>query len=498
MRILYVVVLSGFLCISSVFLTSRPGAAELKMGNIDRVLLLSIDGLHAVDLANYVQNNPGSALAQLSGTGVTYTNASTSKPSDSFPGLLSMVTGGSPRSTGVFYDDAYDRSLSPPGSDCATVGTRVQWKQNLDVDPNSVDTSIDPAKLPLDPMAGCTPVYPHQYLRVNTIFEVIKAAGRRTAWSDKHPGYEMLNGPSGTGVDDLYTPEINAGGTTNNLALTEAYDDLKVTAILNEAAGRDHTGASVVGVPTIFGMNFQAVSVAQKLTGSGCPLGCGYTGANGRPSAGLTEALDHTDRSIGSMVSALQAGGLLDSTLIVVTAKHGNSPMDLSKLNRVNPNVITNLVNSIQPGLLAQLSADTGPLLWLTDQNRTPSVAATLGVPANQAAAGIQEILSGEAVNLLFNDPLSDSRTPDIILASNLGVVYTTSATKIADHGGFDDQDVHVPILVSNSDISALTVKDPVRTTQIACTILNALKLSCSSLIAARQEHSRALPGVNW
>jgi len=465
------------------------------------VLLLSIDGMHALDLANYVRDNPDSTLAQLSGIGVTYTNASTSKPSDSFPGLLSMVTGGSPLSTGIFYDDAYDRSLSPPGSGCATVGTRVQWKQNLDVDPNSVDTTIDPAKLPLDPSpaAGCAPVYPHQYLMVNTIFEVIKASGGRTAWSDKHPGYEMLNGPSGTGVDDLYTPEINAGGTTNSLALTEAYDDLKVRAILNEAAGRDHTGTDVVGVPTIFGMNFQAVSVAQKLTGAvGCPRGCGYMGANGTPSAGLTEALDHTDQSIGSMLSALQAGGLLDSTLLVVTAKHGNSPMDLSKLKRVDPIVITNLVNSVQPGLLAQLSADTGPLLWLTDQTKTSAVATALGVPANQTAAGIQEIFSDEAVKLLFGDPLVDARTPDIILSSNLGVVYTTSATKIADHGGFDDQDVHVHILVSNPNLSAKTVKDPVRTTQIACTILRALQLDCRSLIAAQREQSRALPGVIW
>src|SRR6266851_971150 len=442
MRIQYVVVLSGLLCASSVLLTGRPSRANFEeRHDISRVLLLSIDGMHAVDLANYVRNNPDSTLAQLSGTGVTYSNASTSKPSDSFPGLLSMVTGGSPLSTGVFYDDAWDRSLSPPGSHCSTVGTRVQWKQNLDVDPNSVDTTIDPAKLPLDPSADCTPVYPHQYLRVNTIFEVIKQSGKRTAWSDKHPGYEMLNGPTGTGVDDLYTPEINAGGTTNNLALTEAYDDLKVTAILNEAAGRDHTGSIAVGVPTIFGMNFQAVSVAQKLMGSGCPLGCGYVDANGTPSAGLIEALNHTDQSIGSMVSALQAGGLLDSTLLVVTAKHGNSPMDLSKLNKVNPNVIANLVNSVQPGLLAQLSADTGPLLWLTDQTKTAAAAAALGVPANQTAAGIQEILSGEALKLLFNDPPSDARTPDIILAGNLGVVYTTSATKIADHGGFDDQD---------------------------------------------------------
>ena len=37
-----------------------------------------------------------------------------------------------------------------------------------------------------------------------------KAAGLRTAWTDKHPSYEWTNGPSGKGVDDFYGPEINS------------------------------------------------------------------------------------------------------------------------------------------------------------------------------------------------------------------------------------------------------------------------------------------------
>ena len=48
----------------------------------------------------------------------------------------------------------------------------------MTADPRTV---IDPAQLPVDP-ATCTPVYPNQYLRVNTIFEVARAAGLRTAW----------------------------------------------------------------------------------------------------------------------------------------------------------------------------------------------------------------------------------------------------------------------------------------------------------------------------
>ena len=250
-----------------------------------RVLLLSIDGLHASDLDRFVATHPDSTLAQLSATGRTYTQASSSKPSDSFPGLLAMVTGGTPRSTGVYYDDGWDRSLAPftalPTPDSCVGGAHVVWKQNLDVLPFSFTTTIDPAKLPQDPADSCTSrVYPHKFPRMNNVFEIVKAAGGRTAWSDKHPAYEFLMGPSGTGVDDLYTPEITpappALTTTNSFALTMAYDDMKVAAILNEIRGLDHTGENAVGVPTIFGMNFQAVSVGQKLKAecgsrAGCP-----------------------------------------------------------------------------------------------------------------------------------------------------------------------------------------------------------------------------------
>src|SRR5205823_3006507 len=177
-----------------------------------RVLLLSIDGMHAVDLARFVAIHADSALAQLTASGRTYTQAAATKPSDSFPGLLAMVTGGSPRSTGVYYDDSYDRNLSAPGSDCSVKGTEVVYDESIDIKTDAMDGGggINEALLPRDPANGCTPVYPHQFLRVNTIFEVVKAAGGRTAWSDKHLAYELVNGPSGKGVDDLFVPEINS------------------------------------------------------------------------------------------------------------------------------------------------------------------------------------------------------------------------------------------------------------------------------------------------
>src|SRR5260221_2554442 len=264
--------------------TNRANAQNPSFVSVRRVLLISIDGLHALDLATFVRSHPNSTLAQLTSSGVTYTEASTSKPSNSFPGLLSLVTGGSPISTGVWYEGAYARSLSPPGSNCKTVGTEVIWSNALDKNKKLLDAGggIDPAKLPLDPSKGCAQVYPHSFLRVNTIFEVAHFAGMRTAWIDKHPSYEMVSGPSGKGVDDLYTPEI--GSSTRDVKGQEAYDDMKVEAVLNEIAGQDHPGKNSLGVPALFGMAFQAFRYAQ-----GIPTG-GYSDGNDTPTAPLLAA----------------------------------------------------------------------------------------------------------------------------------------------------------------------------------------------------------------
>src|SRR5262245_10558941 len=274
------------------------GDVSSENTRIQHVLLISVDGLHAVDLAQFVAAHPHSALARLSAHGVTYTQASASKPSDSFPGLLSMVTGGSPAVTGVYYDDSYDRRLLPPLIDAdgnplggSTPGTEIVYDETIDIDLTRPDAGggINPQRLPRDPVTFAG-VYPHSFLRVNTIFEVAKQAHLHTAWSDKHPAYEIVSGPSGQGVDDLFTPEINsytpesASGAqvvnTSSVQGTENYDDTKVAAVLSEIAGFDHSGTRRVGTPAIFGMNFQAVSVAQKLIGNVNPDGSAPADSN--------------------------------------------------------------------------------------------------------------------------------------------------------------------------------------------------------------------------
>jgi hypothetical protein len=114
--------------------------------------------------------------------------------------------------------------------------------------------------------------------RVKTVFEVVKSAHWRTAYSEKRPSYEFLNGPSGAGVEDLYTPEIAFNNILNSLSLAEAFDDLRVQSVLNEIDSQDHTGKVNAVVPALFGMNFQALNAAKNDS-----LGAGYADDFGTP-----------------------------------------------------------------------------------------------------------------------------------------------------------------------------------------------------------------------
>ncbi len=528
------------------FLLAAASAPQVyaALFQIHHVLLISIDGMHALDFANCAKGisgvNGGAPycpnLAQLGQIGVTYVDASASKPSDSFPGLIAQITGGTPRSAGVFYDVSYDRALSPPSqttpygitggiSMCpSVVGTQVGFDEQVDNDLTQLNGGggINPNYLPRDPNNGCAPVYPHQFLRVNTIFEVVKAAGGYTAWSDKHPSYEFTNGPSGHGVDDFYGPEINSvpvplpvpgcnplpdqtavsssDDYTTSFQNIQCYDSLKVQAVINEINARTHDGAASAPVPSVFGMNFQSVSVGQKLVEHKVVPG-GYQDALGRPSSNLLSEIEFVDASIGKMVAALKKQGLLNSTLIIISAKHGQSPIDPNRVLRIPADAPSDMPpSSILGSLVAQADEDDVSLLWLTDQSQTSSAVTTL--TANEAEAGIGEIFAGPSLDLIFNDPAIDSRTPDIVVTTNVGVTYTGGHKKIAEHGGFAHDDTNVMMLVANSWISPPSwpkvVTVPVQTTQIAPTILKALGLDPGKLQAVQKEHTQVLPSLNF
>ena len=544
-------------------LTSATAGASSAVGtrHIKHVLLLSIDGMHAVDFYNCSHGiagvNGGNPycpnMAALSRHAINYVAAVSSKPSDSFPGLAAIVSGGSPKSTGLYYDVAYDRSLDPPATTTGTglaggsctpygipAGTTTDYDQGIDIDdtllnggaPGAAATeggiaSIDPKKLVRDPQQGCAPVFPWNFIRTNTIFGVVHAAGGYTAWIDKHPSYSMAGGPGGKGLDDYYSPEVSStairlpgvttslgvscasvrdssGGAWNaSFANIQCYDALKVAALRNQIEGKTHNGKPAE-IPALFGMNFQAVYIGQSVVEPGVGKG-GYQNAAALPSSQLLQEIEFVDASIGDIVSALKNAGIQEDTLLIITAKHGESPIDTSLYVADGSNTPATLLGSAIPFSESPLNTtgigateDDVSVLWL---NRGASVTDAVSLlESNAAAIGLGQIYYGPTLALNYNvgglDPGQDPRTPDIIVTPNVGVTYSGSTTMNGDHGGFAHDDTNVVMLVANPRFRAATISATTTTTQVAPTILKALGLDPTALDAVREEGTAVLPEV--
>jgi hypothetical protein len=578
---------------------ATPSVADNEDQTIKHVLVISVDGLHQVDLDWYLANRTNSTLAKLVGTGVQYTANSTSRPSDSFPGLLAFFTGGTPISHGVFYDDSYDHTLYPPsavnGQACSgPAGTEVSNFEFLDSSWNIAVGQVTNLFDVLDPThmagrktenGGCVPVFPHMYLKnqTNTVFEVIHEAGLHTAWSDKHPAYEILSGHSGRGLDELYAPEINStavsftlnslnpakypyntascdpiapthcdvtlpGGNvvsfgndwTTDPAETRFYDQIKVQRVLNWIDGLEADGKTrdPKGTPTIYGMNFQAVSVAQKVTSamqcSGPNPGdalslvstCtapfvvrgGYD-ASLNPEPPLQQSLDFVDAALGSMLAELAKRGQLKSTLFIVGAKHGQSPIDVSQLHMKPGGNLFATKDVADPAdvlsaagiSLALETADDVSLLWLTNHADTAAAVTalrnfrqytTLDLRLDKIYADVPA--ADGPVKGVWGNP-AGGRVPDIIIQPLHGTIYSGSSKKLSEHGGFtgttptvanEDDNTRTALVVSNPGLNPGVVNTATSNMQIAPTILKALGLDPQALNAVQREGTTILPGL--
>jgi hypothetical protein len=585
-QILLVGVVAAVLGVAAV----STSAASSARSAIKHVLLISVDGLHQSDLEWYAANHPGSELARLVHGGAEFSNAHAADPSDSDPGGTALMTGGDPRATGVYYDVEYSHGVFPPGtthcSGAAPGGNVVydspddllnavpdllnngsgntfpSFDESGSIYPSGVDTSpaaimtltphpqsgLDPMTYPVDP-ASCRPIMPWDYLKVNTIFQVIHGAGLRTAWSDKHAIYTSFNGPGsgGTSIDDFFGPEIDSQAVEPNGvpypqdddwahidAATKQYDGYKVQAVINELGGYDHSGRTKVGVPAILGMNFQAVSVAQKVDspatitqnadGSytvGPKELAGYLPGTTTPGPLLSSALDYVDVQLRRMVDTIHAQGLEPSTAIIVTAKHGQSPQDPLLLKRIKDGPIIDAINgawTAQTGDSNHLIvAGTDDDLWQSYLSIKTQAAADFvknylwNHPATAvlynndgtnrgteqiAHSGLAQIYAGQEAATFFGIPYSDPRYPDVFGRVQIGVVYT-GGTKIAEHGGDNPGDRNVPILVyAPGRVKPASNDQWTETTQVAPTILQLLGLDPSSLQAVQQEGTQILPGL--
>ena len=124
-------------------------------------------------------------------------------------------------------------------------------------------------------------------------------------------GLPGVKTPTGLSCAPIRDKGSDLTAWTNSFENIQCYDTLKVNAIRNEIDGKDHLGTKTTKVPTVFGMNFQAVSVGQKLIEKSNGVTGGYLDAAGTPSAALLNEFEFVDASIAAFVNELNKQGLI-------------------------------------------------------------------------------------------------------------------------------------------------------------------------------------------
>ena len=458
-------------------------------------------------------------------------------PDDKLPAVPDLLHNGSGNTFPSFDEGG---SIYPGGND-----TNPALIMNLTPHPQS---GLNPATYPVNPKT-CKPIQPWDYVGVNTIFQVIHNAGMRTAFSEKHAIYTSFNGPGSNGksIDDFFGPEIDSqavepngvpypvdGAWTADNAATKQYDSYKVQAVVNWINGHNHSGTGPkVGTPAIYGMNFQTVSTAEKLKSSpavligpnaqgnyteGPSLQGGYVTVNGQQVPGplLQSALNYVNDALQRMADTIRADGEAHSTAIILTAKHGQSPLNSNQLQRIDDGPIIAGVNAAwaaqhpsSPTLVVQEADDDGLLWWLSDRSQaaadfvknylwthTAPAVNYAGQTITVQHSGLREIFAGHQAAHFFGVPYSDPHHPDVFAISQVGTIYTTGS-KIAEHGGDNPGDRDVPLVVyAPGTVQPGQSGHPVETTQVAPTILKLLGLRPSSLQAVQREGTQVLPGL--
>ena len=363
-------------------------------GTPEHAVIIFIDGFRA----DLFDPELAPHIAALGRAGVRFANAEVGFPSDSMPGILGPLTGASPRATGIPYDEYYDRHYK----------LAIEITETVTVPPG---------------------LKPHDLLKVPTIFEAAKAKGLKTGFVSKHIGYEIVQGPSGKGVDHLELPESATWKGSFKDYDAQSFDMLR--AMISKE-GADISG--IYAIEANYAMKDHGVAAAETRA-----------------------AVTDIDTEVGKVVDAVKAAGRYDDTVFVVMGDHGDTDTPNAVASKGDGSVVGFLA---EKGIkAAKITADDVMLAWLADSSQAQQAIALLDTPESKEKFGIDRVLGPDALKAMGD--FADDQVPDFVLLVKNGVVYTKlPSKKMAEHGGAFDSDRRVAFVMAGPGLKSGAVVD--------------------------------------
>jgi len=236
-----------------------------------------------------------------------------------------------------------------------------------------------------------------------------------------------------------------------------------------------------LGAPALYGANFQAITWAQQ--------NAGYLDAAGTPNETLASAFHTADQRLGAFVDFLRTSGKLDTTLLLIGSKQGQGPINPKTEVVSDPQTVLDAVGVP----VTFFNGEDGGIMFLEKSSDAQTAKNNL---LGNASLGIEYVLAGDEVTAAgFGDPFLDPRVPDLIISTKPTQLWN-AGFEFEDHGGFLPQDLNVPLIAYNPNLSAKNITQVVSNRQVAATMLQALGLPLCQLDAFRSGDSLVLPAL--
>jgi hypothetical protein len=152
------------------------------------------------------------------------------------------------------------------------------------------------------------------------------------------------------------------------------------------------------------------------------------------PGPVLRRALGFVNTKVQAITAELRRKHLRESTTIILSGNHGQSPQDGASLRRVDDGSIIDGINAAwaathpgAPALVAGSTSDDAMLLWLSDRSQTAAdfakhyllattaIANTInGIVTSVSASGLRTVYAGAAAARYFGVVPGDTPVPDV------------------------------------------------------------------------------------
>lgn len=160
----------------------------------------------------------------------------------------------------------------------------------------------------------------------------------------------------------------------------------------------------------------------------------------GPDSEEVYKAVRNVDGLIGKLIARLEAIGIADNTLIVLTADHGMA--SVSKPIPLRPMLH-------EKGFESYVVYDgRAAYIYLSEKDSPTDLLSFV-----RSVEGVESAIYGNYS--LYHVPAPSDKTPDIFLTAKAGYFFTGKVTVRGQHGGVSLDDLRVPLIISGPTVPA-------------------------------------------